>query len=176
MYRIMLVDDEVGILRALKRVLAGENYEVDVFSDQEQALARAKATKYDMIISDFRMPKMDGVALLSEFKKIQPDAVRIILSGYSDMDALIRAVNRAEIYRFISKPWHDFELKAVIKQALNHYRVEQENRRLAGIVRRQQARLNQQQEILKKLEAESPGISEVNWADDGSIIIDDDDV
>lgn len=176
MYRIMLVDDEEGILRALKRVLASENYELETFSIPEEALERAKVSNFDMVISDYRMPKMDGVVFLSEFKQIHPDAVRIILSGYSDLDALIGAVNQAEIFRFISKPWHDFELKAVIVQALSHYCVNRENKRLAEQVRRQQTQLERQKQILHKLEIESPGISQVNWAEDGSIIINDDDL
>jgi len=171
MYRIMVVDDEEGIVNSLKRVLKPEGYEVVVFTEGGRAIEYARDEKVDLVISDYRMPKMDGVAFLTEFKQSQPDAMRLILSGYTDLDALMGAINQAEIYRFISKPWHDYDLKATISSALAHYEMLNENRRLADQIREQQSRLEQQRVILEKLESESPGITHVQWQEDGSIIL-----
>lgn len=173
MYRIMLVDDEENILRALKRVLNTEgDYEIEMFTNAKLAIQRARETKFHLILSDYRMPEMDGVSFLAEVKMMQPQAIRLILSGYSDLDALLGAINRAEIFRFISKPWEDYELKQIIAQALKHQTVIEENQQLADLVRTQQIKLNQQTILLNKLEEETPGITQVNWADDGSIILD----
>ena len=176
MHKVILVDDEENVLKALKRTLATEAYDVETYSNGTDALDRAKNTVFDLVLSDYRMPVMDGVAFLTELKKLQPDSMRLILSGYSDLEALLAAINQAEIYRFISKPWQDYELKSIIGQALAHRTVLLENRRLADQVRAQQTQLAEQQKILEKLEAESPGITQVRWAEDGSIILDEDDI
>lgn len=175
MYRLMIVDDEEGILKALRRELMPEGYKIDLFTKSVDALERAREVEYDLVISDYRMPEMNGVQFLSEFKKIQPDAGRIILSGYTDFEAIMAAINKAEIYRFISKPWHDYELKSTVAQTLEYSAILAENRRLADEVRRQQNELDKQKNVLKRLEAQSPGITQVQWAADGSIIIGDED-
>lgn len=167
--RIMLVDDEEGILRAIKRELAKEPYELETFTDAAQALERFRTAEFDLVIADYRMPGMDGVTMLTEIKKIRPDTMRIVLSGTADLEVLVDAINKAEIYRFIGKPWNDFEFKTIIRQALEFCRIQRENRRLT-------AQVKKQQDILEKLEAESPGISHVQWAEDGSIIINEDDL
>jgi len=173
MYRIMLVDDEEGILRALKRALAADKYKVELFTSSEGALKRAAEESFDLVISDYRMPKMDGVEFCSALGDIQPDIIRIILSGQSDFDAMINAIKSAKIYRFIGKPWHDLDLRVSVAQALSHRDAEQENLRLAEQVRTQQTQIDRQQQILDQLEADSPGISHVERAEDGSIIIND---
>ena len=117
---------------------------------------------------------MNGVEFLNEFRTLQPQAVRMILSGYSDFSALLDAINQAEIFRFINKPWHSEELKANIAQALAHQAVLLENRRLADLVRNQQDLLERHRSVLERLEAESPGITKVNWDADGCIILTED--
>ncbi len=176
MHKIMLVDDEENVLKALKRTLATESYEIETYSNGADALERAKKAQIDLVLSDYRMPVMDGVAFLVELRKLQPDAMRLILSGYSDLEAMLAAINQAEIYRFISKPWQDYELRATINQALAHRAVLLENKRLADQVRAQQTQLAEQQKILQKLETDSPGITQVRWAEDGSVILDEDDL
>ncbi len=176
MHRIMLVDDEENVLKALKRTLATESYEVETYSNGADALEQAKKRQFDLVLSDYRMPVMDGVAFLIELRKLQPDTMRLILSGYSDLEAMLAAINQAEIYRFISKPWKDYELRATLNQALAHRAVLLENKRLADQVRTQQAQLAEQKKILQKLEADSPGITQVRWAEDGSVILDEDDL
>ncbi|HSG21649.1 MAG TPA: response regulator, partial [Azonexus sp.] len=118
MSRIMIVDDEVGIVNALRRVLRiapcvygnkSFSLEVEAFTSPVAALERARHEAFDLFISDFRMPEMDGVEFLKGTKALQPDAARLILSGYADLNALLRAVNEVGIERFIGKPWNDYE-------------------------------------------------------------------
>ena len=125
MYRIMLVDDEMNILSALKRALLtipfddldGERPEIETFVSARQALARIAGKPVDLVITDFRMPEMSGVEFLSEVVRLQPDVVRVVLSGHTDLDTVTDAVNRGAIYKFLTKPWDDEELRAHIVQA-----------------------------------------------------------
>jgi FixJ family two-component response regulator len=168
----MLVDDEVNVLSALKRVLTGigtssERLEIELetFSDPLKALERGS----------YRMPGMSGVEFLQRFIAIQPNVARLIVSGYADLPGLIEAINSVQIFRFISKPWHDFELKAAVAQALQYREMARENQRLADVVRVQQGRLTKQQMELKRLEEQYPGITHVEISTDGAIMIADGD-
>lgn len=181
MYRIMLVDDEPNILNALRRLFAQVQFQemgdsrlqVETFTSPLAALQRAgDGVAFDLVISDYRMPEMDGVAFLKAFRKIQPNAERLILSGYADLDALVGAINEAQIFRFISKPWHDYELTSAVAQALAHRDLLLDNQRLADQVRLQLGVISQQEMALRRLEEESPGITKVHWGADGSVIFD----
>ncbi len=174
MYQIMLVDDEENILKALKRVLSKE-YEIviETFIKPEEALIHARTKKFDLFLSDFRMPVMDGVKFLTEVKILQPESMRLILSGYTDLDALMGAINDAEIYRFITKPWQDYELVSTIKQALEFKDIQVENQRLADQVRDQQNELDKRKQVLDSYIEKHPELFKVNWTDDGSIVLDD---
>ncbi len=177
MCRLMIVDDEEHILSALKRSLKrGTNWEIELFSSGQEALKRAHEVDFDLFLSDYRMPEINGVEFLAQVKIIQPEAMRLILSGYSDFEGLLGGINKAEIFRFINKPWQDDDLRSTIEQALQHRAVMVENRRLADQVRSQQWQLDEQSKILAELEAESPGITHINWTDDGAIILNEDDV
>lgn len=139
MYRILLVDDEEFVLAALRRELLSRPYigydglEIEAFSLPEKALERTheKEGYFDAVITDYRMPGMNGVEFLNLFSKIHPDTVRIILSGYADKKNLVGAINVAHIDFFIPKPWQSYELKRVLLQALKRHDLQQENRRLA---------------------------------------------
>jgi len=171
MYRIMIVDDEQYILNALKRSLRSTNWEIETYSSCAEALRRAQVATFELFLSDYRMPEMNGVEFLFEIKQIQPESMRLILSGYTDLEALLGAINEAEIYRFITKPWEDYQLNSTIEQALHFRELCVENRRLADQVREQKNKLSEQEMILQKLEQDNPGITQVDWADDGSIIV-----
>ncbi|KAF0191823.1 MAG: response regulator receiver [Gammaproteobacteria bacterium] len=176
MYNIMLVDDEQNILSALRRVLAKQrDWEVEVYSSAKEALRRATTKNFDLFLSDFRMPEMDGVQFLTEVKALQPEAMRLILSGYTDLQALMDAINKANIYRFVTKPWNDFDLVTVIRQALEYRDVLVENRRLADRVREQGEELDRRKLALERLKVEHPALVEVNWGPDGSIVVNEDD-
>lgn len=172
--KILLVDDEANILKALARVL--RLYDLTSASSGEDALVLAKAQAFDLVISDYRMPGINGIEFLSQFMLIQPDAIKIILTGYADLESTLMAINEIGVFRFINKPWNNYEIINAVEKALELKWVLEENRRLADQVRKQQSRLDQQLSILKALEAEEPGITKVNWAPDGSIILDNIDI
>ncbi|OWQ84129.1 hypothetical protein CDN99_24950 [Roseateles aquatilis] len=178
--RILIVDDEPGILHALHRLLRhgltaadGSRYIVDECADGAQALERARSHVYALAISDYRMPVMNGVDFLTALRTLQPECERIVLSGYTDLNALVRAVNDAAIARFIAKPWADYELLSAVRQVLHVRELTLENRRLADQVRRQQGQISAQDAELRRLEQLEPGITQVAWADDGSFILED---
>jgi len=173
--QIIILDDEEGVLKALKRSLRNYGWHLLTFTDPEAALNVAATQEIDLVISDYRMPAMDGVTFLKELMAIQPDSFRIILSGQADMDGVLAAINQAEIYRFITKPWNDSELAFTIEQALTYRRLLLENRRLADLVRKQQVQLDYQKTELDRLEIESPGITRVEFDADGAIVLDDGD-
>ena len=181
MNRILIVDDDESILKALRRLLSmtpctvGEvtyKLTVDVFSSPEQALDKARHTAYDLALSDYRMPVLNGVQFLKAFREIQPDAARLILSGYADLNGLIGAINEAGITRFISKPWNDYELISAIGNALALRELTLENQRLADQARLAMGTISAEEIERKRLEAADPGITQVNWGPDGSVLID----
>jgi YesN/AraC family two-component response regulator len=181
MSRILIVDDEEAILKSLRRLLsltpcAGGNkvypLTVDTFSDAAAALEKARYTAYDLVLSDYRMPKMDGVSFLKAFKELQPHAARLILSGYADLNGLIGAINEVGINRFLSKPWNDYELVAALGQALALRDLTLENQRLADQARAAMGTLSAEELERKRLESEEPGITKVIWAEDGSVLLD----
>jgi len=138
--RIMVVDDEPNIVNAVTRELTNPpfghyRYEVEGFTDPRVALERAGSQAFDLVVSDYRMPGMDGLAFLKALAKIQPDCAIIVLSARTDMEALIEMVNETHLFRFIPKPWHDYFLKGSISQSLDYYGALLEHRRLANLVR-----------------------------------------
>lgn len=177
MYRLLLVDDEENILRALRRILVVNDgspfqFTVEIFSSPAAALQRADEMKFDLVLSDYRMPEMDGVQFLRHFRDKQPDAARLILSGYADLEGIISAINEAQIFRFIAKPWHDAELRVTLGQALTYHALLTENQQLADRVRAQQGKLSRQEFELRRLETEHPGITKVNWGPNGEVMLD----
>ncbi|MGA9334274.1 MAG: response regulator [Rudaea sp.] len=113
--RILLVDDEARILRALKALL--RDYETFQTTDPMQAVALAKQHDVDVVICDQRMPDKTGIEVLGEIRETHPRALRILLTGYSDLKAVLGSVNESEVFRFVNKPWNNSELKALITQA-----------------------------------------------------------
>lgn len=142
MHRIMVVDDEDYILKALRRVLAErEDWEVEIYSDPNQALRRARTTVFDAVITDYRMPELDGIELLQALREMQPDTIRILLTGVIDIDTLMSAINQASAFRFIPKPWEDEHLIQCIEEGLKFRDVLLENKILAQTVRDQREAL-----------------------------------
>lgn len=138
--RIMVVDDEVGIVNAVRRELSTPpfgryRYEIETFTNPVEALDRAKVQEFEVVLSDYRMPEMSGLDFLRALARIQPECTRIVLSGQTDLDALIRMINDTHIYRFIPKPWSSYFLKSSLAQAIDFRQVSYENRKLAQILR-----------------------------------------
>lgn len=177
MHRVMVVDDEESTLHSLRRIFKKEkDLDIKFFSDPKQALVDANRSEYHLFLSDYWMPGMNGIEFLTKTKQFNPNAMRLILSGTADLNALIEAINKAEIYRFIAKQTYAHELLQTIRQALHLYDVLAENRCLSDQVRKQQSELNNRELALKKFAEEHPSIAKVNWGLDGSIILEEDDI
>lgn len=179
-HRVLLVDDDVNVLKALRRVLslspcmAGSKrfkLQVETYDSPHAALAAAHEHAFDLVLSDYRMPGMDGTEFLSAFRTIQPHAARLILSGYADLNGLIKAINEVGIQRFIAKPWNDYELVSAVAQVLALRDVSLENERLADLARLANGQMTPQELELKRLELEEPGIAHVEWDTDGSVLL-----
>ena len=119
--RILLVDDEPNVLSALRRQLR-EEYDVDVESDPTEALKKLdKAHPYAAVVSDYRMPKMNGIEFLNEIKLQSPDTTRLMLTGYADLDNAIRAVNDGNVFRFLTKPCERDNLLRNVAEAVRQH-------------------------------------------------------
>lgn len=147
--RVMLVDDEMKIIAALRRLLRQEDYEIVTANTGDEALTLLECQPVSLIISDFRMPGMNGVDLLHQIRKRWPETIRIILSGYSEVKSIIAAINEGAIYKFMTKPWNDEEIKLNIRRALEQHELESENKRLAEGIAAQNKRLKELNERLK---------------------------
>ena len=182
MYRIMLVDDEPNILNALRRALAklepveldGERPIIEPYGSAAEALQRAGEASFDLVISDFRMPDMNGVEFLKAMLDLQPDVARIVLSGYTELASVIEAVNEVQVLRYMTKPWNDAELRLVVRQGLSQRAQFLENQRLADLVRKQQRQILRQRERLQRLEPDAPGIALDDFPDGDGVQIDED--
>lgn len=119
--RILFVDDEALILFALRRFFKMNNIEVDVETDCIKAVDLIREKKYKVIISDFKMPSMNGADFLEIVKEVSPESVRLVLSAHITQESLAEIVNKSEVYRFLSKPWKDKELLGVIKDSIDKY-------------------------------------------------------
>lgn len=171
MYHVMLVDDEQNILNALRRCLAlidateidGDALQIEAFTSPEAALERGEERDFDLVLSDYRMPTMNGVEFLTRFMRIQPNAPRVIVSAYADRDAIIAAVNETNLSRFIQKPWNDDDLRNCVTSILG-------GKGKAKAASANTARASDSQ--LQSLEQECPGITHVERDEDGAIVID----
>ncbi len=135
-HSILIVDDEDSILNAFKRILADEDYDVRVANNGSDGLNILRSAKkpFSLIISDQRMPEMNGVQFFAQAKEIFPDAVRILLTGYADSDAIIEAINKGGVHLYFTKPWHEEEILLHIKQSLSKVEILAENKRLMELI------------------------------------------
>jgi DNA-binding NtrC family response regulator len=114
---LLLVDDEENVQMSLKRILRREGYKILTASSAEEGLEIMAQHTVNVVLSDQRMPGMSGVEFLRRVKIMYPDVVRIILSGYTEVGTLTDAINKGEIYQFITKPWENDALTALIREA-----------------------------------------------------------
>lgn len=142
---ILCVDDERNILSALRRLFRPSGYRVLVAESGSEALAllEAEQGRVNLVISDMRMPVMDGARFLAEVRGRWPDIVRILLTGYADMASTIAAINEGQIYRYISKPWNDSDVLLTVQGALERQALQHEKARLEALTVRQNAELKQ---------------------------------
>ncbi len=125
-HSVLLIDDEPANLRLLRRVLGAE-YETKLAENGADGLKILESEKISLIISDQRMPGMTGVQVLEASQKIQPEAIRILLTGYTDIQALIDAINSGRIYKYVQKPWDAEDLKLTVKRAIESLELKQAN-------------------------------------------------
>ena len=126
---ILIVDDEPRVLDALEAVLAAE-FRVLRAASGPAALELLRTDDVAVVLTDYKMPGMTGVEMLRECQTIAPDAVRLVLTAYTDVDSLMDAVNTGHIYHFVAKPWDSNELLIVLRRAVERHALAQENARL----------------------------------------------
>jgi putative nucleotidyltransferase with HDIG domain len=141
--RILCVDDEPSILSALKRVFRPHGYTTFTATSGHEGLALLEKEPVDVVISDMRMPEMDGAQFLEQVFNHWPATKRILLTGYADAAATIAAINLGKIWRYVAKPWNDDELVLTVQQALAHRQLLEENGRLTELTRQQNEELRQ---------------------------------
>lgn len=139
--RLLIVDDEPFVLSALKRLLRRDGYEVMTAEVPSRGLALLQEEPIGVIISDYRMPEMDGVQLLRRAREVAPYAIRIILSGYAETHAILSAVNDGGIHKYLTKPWNDEQVRLEIKSGFELYHLAATNRELQETLRRQNEEL-----------------------------------
>ncbi|HYD81969.1 MAG TPA: HD domain-containing phosphohydrolase [Paucimonas sp.] len=139
--RILFVDDEQNILSSLRRLFRTHGYQVLTADGGASGLEILEKEAVDLVISDMRMPQMDGAQFLEKVRERWPDTIRLLLTGYSDIQSILAAINRGEIYRYITKPWDDNDIVLVVRHALERRALEQEKRRLELLTQRQNEEL-----------------------------------
>ncbi|HCC54180.1 MAG TPA: two-component system response regulator [Desulfobulbaceae bacterium] len=140
--KLLFVDDEENILRSLRRLFMDEEVEIFTASSGAQGLEiLAREAGVGVIVSDQRMPEMTGVDFLEKSKAISPQSIRILLTGYADVNAAIDAINRGGAFRYLNKPWNDDELVHSVMGAMQMYHLLAENKRLTATVKQQNAEL-----------------------------------
>ncbi|MDI3271165.1 HD domain-containing phosphohydrolase [Pseudomonas sp. MDT1-16] len=148
--KVLLVDDEESILNSLRRLLRSQPYELLLATSGAQALEIMEQHSIDLVMTDARMPNMDGATLLAHIHQLYPTTTRILLTGYADMPTIIKAINEGKIHRYISKPWNDEEMLLTLRQALAHQYSERERQRLEQLTRLQNDQLKSLNITLEK--------------------------
>ncbi len=176
MRRFLLVDDEINVLHALQRAIRQcgikDDLRVEIHTDPNVALERSREVAFDIVISDFRMPEMNGVEFLRAYRAIQGDSVRMILSASTEFEAVMSAINDAEVFRYIAKPWLPEEIGEIVQLALERRDQMREDLRLVEELRTQLGKTTPQEQEARRLEEQEPGITRVNWGPDGSVHLD----
>ncbi|MFQ5767982.1 MAG: response regulator [Acidobacteriota bacterium] len=163
-HRILLVDDEPSVTSALKRSLRREPYDILEARSAPEALKILAHGPVDVVISDEQMPEMSGSEFLARVCRDHPDTVRIILTGQATVEAILRAVNQGEIYRFLTKPCNETDLKVTLRQALRQKELLSRCRQLLRTAQKQAS-------LLEDLEKHHPGLTQVATDSDGVTIV-----
>ncbi len=146
---LLLVDDEPSVLSALRRLYRGQGYKIEQATSAADALALMQLQPIDLVISDMRMPGMDGAAFLEAVRDRHPGTVRILLTGYADIHSTVAAINRGEIHRYIAKPWDDQDMLLVVREALKRRDLERQNVQLQALTQRQNDELRDLNQTLE---------------------------
>jgi response regulator RpfG family c-di-GMP phosphodiesterase len=147
---VLCVDDEPNILSALKRALRSTGCRILTAEGGRQAIESLSIETIDLVISDMRMPGMDGAQLLEQVSTRWPHIVRILLTGHADMNAAIAAINRGRIFRYLNKPWDDDELRNAVDQGLTVLTLKREKERLEALTQHQNTQLREANTLLEQ--------------------------
>lgn len=147
---VLCVDDEPNILSALRRTLRVDGLRVLTAQGGQEALEALERESVDVVISDMRMPGMDGAELLERVHQRWPTHIRVLLTGHADTSAAVAAINRGRIFRYLNKPWDDAELRTVVRQGLSMLHLERERARLEALATRQNLELRDANERLEE--------------------------
>jgi response regulator RpfG family c-di-GMP phosphodiesterase len=147
---VLFVDDEVNIRRALMRLFRNEPVRVEQAESAEQALEILEHEPIQVVVSDQRMPGMSGVKLLSRVRERWPEIIRMMLTGFTEIDVAVEAINKGEIYRLVTKPWNDDELRSTVRTAVDTWQMRREIERLNALTQEQNSEL---QDMNRTLEA-----------------------
>jgi two-component system probable response regulator PhcQ len=165
---LLIVDDEENVLSALQRTLRRENYTLLTASEPAEGFAILQRSQVDVVLSDHLMPNMSGLDFLKDVRALHPDVVRIMLTGHAEASTAMEAINEGEIYRFLTKPWEDAELKVALHLAFDKAALERANRGLQAVVHHQRA-------LLSRLEQQHPGLRHLLRDESGALLVDKDD-
>ncbi len=144
----MFIDDEANILNALRRSLRDQPWEMVFHTQPQDALKDLETREFAVLVSDYKMPEINGVEFLEYCRFRQRNAVRVILSAFAEKDAVLEAVNKAEIYRFVTKPWDDDQLRMMIQSAVELSELMNEKERLLEVIQDQEETIAEQQQLL----------------------------
>lgn len=170
MQKVMIVDDEVRVLNALSRILKRAGWKVIAFDNPEEALEYAEHSPLSLVVSDYRMPLMNGVELFNRLNKSQPLIYKVMLSGQADHSAMVNAINQARIHHFINKPWDNSDLLAQLETGINTYKKRRQT--LLTVKKKSLSSDDYAAWCERKLEKASPGITKVRRNSMGWIEID----
>lgn len=163
---LLIVDDEPSVISALKRIFIDEPVKIYSAHSAVEGLEILKTCPVKVVISDEKMPGMTGSEFLSVVRRDFPNIVRIMLTGHASLEAAMKAINEGEIYRFFTKPWNGLDLRFAVRSAIEKYDLEEENRRLLEIVKKQAV-------DMKLLERQFPGITEIKRDQNGRVVLSD---
>jgi response regulator RpfG family c-di-GMP phosphodiesterase len=141
--RILCVDDEPNILSSLRRLFRAQGYQVLTAESGKEGLEIIERENVDVVISDMRMPEMNGARFLEHVRERRPEALRLLLTGYADIQSILEAINRGEIYRYITKPWDDNDIALIVRHALERKALEEEKKRLEALTQLQNEELKE---------------------------------
>ncbi len=149
---VLFVDDEISILSTLKRLLRNEEYQLLTASSAEEGLILLNTEKVDIVISDMRMPNIDGAEFLEQVKFKHPHIGRMIMSGFADLESVVKAINKGDINQFISKPWDNDTLKQVVKDHLPQSNADnQQNKEVSEEILQLKQLIHEQHQEIKHL-------------------------
>lgn len=174
MSRILLLDDEPNVVFALQRLLRRSlpaSIKVEGFDNPLKALARTAVVSFDVIVSDFRMPQMNGVQFLGKVRDKQPQAIRMILSATTEVETIMTAINDVEVFRYLTKPWREDELVSCVQLALERAQKNLQELKAVDEMRVRQNDLSAQEAERRRLEEQEPGITHVEWGPNGEVLM-----